>query len=392
MNKPQQTMWHTVIVGGGAAGLFCAGSFGAEKLLLEHNAQAGAKLSISGGGKCNFSNLLVSPRQYVSRCPHFCHDALAAFRPPDFMRLLRENNVVFEEKENGQLFARRAADITRLLIRRAKEQNTHLKTGVEVLKIHREQDAFRTETSAGIFYSLNVVIATGGLSYPALGAGGFAAKTAAQLGLAVTEQRPVLVALRVPKQWRETCRRLAGNSLQAEVLVGKHKEAGALLFTHEGFSGPVILQSSLYWKEGEEIQINFLPSADAATLLQKNKNLPASFSKILAPYINARLCKTWLGPLDVRAADAKKETLRAAAQRLNQFTFVPAGTAGYTHAEATAGGIDCAAFNPHTMECKRIGGLFVIGEALDVTGRLGGYNLHWAWASAAAAANALKKR
>lgn len=392
MNHTQQPIWHTVIVGGGAAGLFCAGSFGAEKLLLEHNPQVGVKLSITGGGKCNFSNLRISPRDYVSQSKHFCHNALAAFGPQNFIHLLQENHIPFEEKENGQLFAQHAADITRLLVRRAQDMHTHIKTCVEVLKIQKEKDIFRIETSAGIFYSLNLVLACGGLSYPALGASGLAAKAAAQLGLPVIEQRPVLVSLQAPKPWREICRQLAGNSLEALVTVGKHKEEGSLLFTHEGFSGPVILQTSLYWREEQEIRINFMPIADAASVLQQHKNEALSFSKILAPYINVRLCKTWLGPLDVRASDAKKETLLAAARQLNQFAFIPSGTGRYTHAEATAGGLDCACFNPHTMECKDTTGLFAIGEALDVTGRLGGYNLHWAWASAAAAANALKQR
>lgn len=392
MTYAQQPIWHTLIIGGGAAGLFCAGSFGAEKVLLEHNPQVGAKLNISGGGKCNFSNIGVSPRDYVSHSKHFCHNALASFKPQHFLQLLQENHIPFEEKENGQLFAHRAADITQMLTLRAQEMHTHIKTHVEVLKIQKEKDIFRTETSAGTFYSLNLVLACGGLSYPALGASGFAAKAAAQLGLPVIEQRPVLVSLQAPKPWRESCRQLAGNSLEALVSVGKHKEKGSLLFTHEGFSGPVILQTSLYWQEEQEIRINFMPSADVMAVLQQHKNEPVPFSKILSPYINARLCKTWLGPLDVRASDAKKETLLAVVRQLNQFSFIPSGTGGYTHAEATAGGIDCACFNPHTMECKNMAGLFAIGEALDVTGRLGGYNLHWAWASAAAAAQLLKQR
>ena len=392
MKTTSQPVWHTIIIGGGAAGLFCAGCFGAEKLLLEHNTQPGQKLNVTGGGKCNFTNLFVSPRHYVSQSKHFCHNALAAFAPQVFMRLLQQNNIPFEEKEDGKLFAQKATDITRLLIRRAKDRNTHIRTGVEVLKITKENQLFCVYTSAGVFQSNNLVLASGGLSYPALGASGFTAKAANQLGLKLIMQRPALVSLTAPKQWRSLCRSLAGNSLPAEVRLAKHKEEGSLLFTHEGFSGPVILQSSLYWQEGEKVRINLLPSCNVADFLQKHKNETAVFSKILSSFINPRLCRTWLGPLDVKACEAKKETLQKAALHLNDFTFVPAATGGYTRAEVTAGGIDCGLFDPHTMQCKSVEGLFVIGEALDVTGRLGGYNLHWAWASAAAAGKCLQEQ
>ncbi len=392
MANSARFIWHSIIVGGGASGLFCASSYGAPKLLLEHNEHPGAKLAVTGGGKCNFSNLYVSKRDYFSQSKHFSHAALAAFRPQDFIHLLEEEKIPFDTLSNGQLFARNARAITQMLISRAKHNHTDIRCKTEVLKIHRERDFFRLETSRGIFYTANLVLATGGLSYPALGATGFAFRTAQELGLPVVPLRPALAGLRVPAPLKPLCRQLAGNSLTAAITLGKHTELGSLLFTHEGISGPVVLQTSLYWQEGQAIRVNFLPDIQVADFLQEHKKEKSCFSKILSSRINAKIVKTLLADKDVPAAEAKKDVLLAAAQMLNAFSFIPSGTSGYTRAEVTAGGIDTTVFYPATMECKRLPGLFCIGEALDVTGRLGGYNLHWAWASAAAAARTLAQR
>ncbi len=385
-------IWHSIIVGGGASGLFCASSYQAPKLLLEHNTRTGVKLCVSGGGKCNFSNKHLSSRDYLSGAKHFCHSALAAWRPEHFIHLLEEEHIAFDELENGQLFAQDARKIAAALHRRALQHNTDIRCRCEVVKAKQENGLFRLETSAGTFYTSHLIIATGGLSYPQLGATGFAFRTAQELGLRCTELRPALVGLRVPLEMRPLCRQLVGSSTAVQITVGKHTETGPLLFTHEGISGPAVLQISLYWQEGQSVQVNFLPEINAVDFLRQHKNSTAYFSKLFAPWLHTKIAKTLLADKDVRAADAKKEILLEATQRLQAFSFVPAATSGYTRSEVTAGGVDCSQFRPGTLECKTIPGLFYIGEALDVTGRLGGYNLHWAWASAAAAARALATR
>lgn len=388
MHKP----WHTIILGAGAGGLMCAGSFGTRKLVLEHNDRPGAKLSVTGGGKCNFSHEALSAKDYVSTRPHFCQPALAAFTPQDFTQLLRAAPIPFTRLENGQLFARRAADITQWLFQRAQAAQTVFSFQTQVLQVRREKDLFCVHTSRGPYYAAHVVVACGGLSYPALGASALAWQLAGSLGLPAVPPRPALVGLRAPKPLRDTCAALAGRSLPVSIRVGKHREEGPLLFTHEGISGPAVLQSSLYWQEGQMLEINFLPGTEVLAFLRAHKQSPELFSRLLNEKLPAKISQALLGPLDQRAADASKEVLLAAAQCLNRWELHPAGTAGYTKAEVTAGGLDTASFYPGTLECKSIPGLFAVGEALDVTGRLGGYNLHWAWASAMAAARALAGR
>ena len=370
----------------------CAGSYRTPKLLLEHNTQTGAKLAVSGGGKCNFTHLNLSERDYLCSGKHFCHNALAAFTPFDFVQLLQQAAIPFTETEPGRLFARSAKEVAEFLHRRARQNHTEITTSVQVLSLKKEKDIFCIQTSSGNIFSRYVVLATGGLSYPQLGASGFAYQTARALGLEVTELRPALAGFCAPEPVRSVCRALAGNSLEAEVSVGKRTEKGALLFTHEGVSGPAVMQVSLYWQEGQSVCINLLPGKEAETLLRAHKNEPLLFSRILSPVLSPKIAKIWLKECDVRASDATNISLRAAAQKLNRFEFIPTQTTGFSRAEATAGGIDVRQIRPATMECKTVPGLFVIGEALDVTGRLGGYNLHWAWASAAAAAKELRNR
>ncbi len=388
----EKQIWHSILIGGGASGLFCAGSYAAPKLLLEHNKQAGRKLNITGGGKCNFTNLYVKDKAYVCGEKHFCHAALAAFGPQDFVRLLEKAHISYSEKTQGQLFARNAAEITGFLIRRAKENHTEILCGCEVLRITKEHGLFCVQTSRGNYCGKNVVIASGGLSYPQLGASAFAWRAAKELGLETAAPRPALVSLALPSPYNRICRNLAGNSLLAEIRCAKQKERDMLLFTHDGISGPAVLQISLYWQEGEKILVNFLPDVQVQGYLQCHKNRPELFSKILSPFLPARILREWLGEWDVRAADAKKDALLAAARRLNAFACIPVGTGGFRRAEITAGGLNVKQFDARSMECKQQKGLFVIGEALDVGGRLGGFNLHWAWASAKAAAAALAAR
>ena len=383
------TVFHTAVIGAGAGGLFCAGSFDRHKIVLEQHEKIAQKLRVSGGGKCNFSNRFVSAKDYLSASPHFCKNALAAFGPRDFLRLLDENRISYEERADGQLFAFDAGDIVRLLTARAKKANTVLRTGTRVQEILQKDGLFILHTTRGTVRARHVVLATGGLSFPALGGGISGTKIAQSLGFSVVAQRPALCGFIFPKALRERFCTLAGNSLRTEVKTGKTRFTGDLLFTHEGISGPAVLNLSLYWQEGQEVFINFLPGKNAADLLYAQKNTARTFSAALKNDLSPKITKTLLAPLPDNLADAPKTVLTAAARALNAFSFIPDRTAGYTKAEVTAGGIDCAQINPHTMESKLLPCFYVIGEALDVTGRLGGFNLQWAWSSAAAAAQKL---
>jgi len=386
------TLFHTAIIGGGASGLFCAGSFDTPKIVLEARSQPAAKVAISGGGKCNFSNRFVTAADYVSKQPHFCKSALAAFTPDDFTALLDADNIPWEERTDGKLFALQQGDIARWLIQRAKKHNTTLACNVRVLDITRQNDLFLLTTSAGLIRAQHVVLATGGISYPQAGGNRFGLTMARHLHLPVTEPRPALCGLLLPKEKRSIFARLAGNSLPVRVKYRQHTFEDALLFTHEGFSGPAILQISLFWQEGEPIEIDFLPGQDALSLFQQHKNSRTTLAGALAPYLPSKIAHTLLGPLQRDLANASKKHLQEAAAVVHRFQFLPQGTAGYTKAEVTAGGIDTRSLHASTCEVRTQPGLFIIGELLDVTGRLGGFNLHWAWCSATVAADTLKKR
>lgn len=388
----KNTVFHTAIVGGGAAGLFCAGSFSnGPKIVLEHNSNWAVKVSVSGGGKCNFSNRTVLASDYLSQNKHFVKSALAAFKPGDFLALLDEARLPWEERENGQLFARNAQDIVKFLLRRAQKTNAELCSHVEVLDILPEKNGFTLSTSLGTLHARQVVLATGGLSYPALGASGFGLKMARKWGLNTVEPRPALAGLTLPKEWRENLKHLAGNSVAVSLSCGGKTFTGPLLFTHEGISGPAVLQASLYWTPNTPVTVNFMPGTNVLEAFRALKNSTKTFSHALADKLSPKVAKHLLGPLERDLANASRAELLAASARLNQFTFVPTSTAGYTRAEVTAGGIDTREINPVTFETRKIPGLYVIGELLDVAGRVGGFNLHWAWSSAFGAARALEK-
>lgn len=386
------SFYHTAIIGAGASGLFCAGSFDAPKIVLEANTRPAQKVNVSGGGKCNFTNRFVSAADYDSQRPHFCKSALAAYTPLDFLHMLEEQHITWNERDNGQLFANRSSDIVQLLLRRAKEHRTTLALGVRVLDIEPMTGGFLLRTSKGPIHAQYVVLASGGLSFPALGGNGFGIKIARKLGLSVIPQRPVLCGLTFPKELRPLGKELAGNSVPVILRQGKKRFEGPLLFTHEGISGPAVLRLSLFWQPDSPVEIDFLPHQNAAEILAAQKNSSKTVSGAFVPALPHHVAKTWLAPWDVPLANATREQLRAAAQRVNHFSFKAVGTAGYTKAEATAGGIDTREINPATFEVRRVPGLFVTGELLDVTGNLGGFNLHWAWASGFAAAQALRQR
>ncbi len=382
--------YHTAIIGAGASGLFCAGSFQTSKIILDHNKFPGVKVGVSGGGKCNFTNLHLQADNYLCQQKHFCKNALASFTPHDFVRLLDEASISYEERSHGQLFAQNAQDIVRFLVKRAQKAHTDFSLNTQVLDVERTTDGFVLRTSSGLLRAQHVVLATGGLSYPALGASPFGWKLARQLGLSLIEPKPALCGLTFPRELRERCKLLAGNSTLATVKVGKYTFTEQLLFTHEGISGPAVLSASLYWDEGEKITINFLPDVNMLDVLHAHKNTNQKISNII--HLPGKMAHILLGPLDQPLANITRHTLQAATQTLQAFEFIPAGTSGYSRAEVTAGGIDVREINPRTFETKRIPGLYIIGELLDVTGQLGGFNLHWAWASGHGAGRDLSKK
>ena len=382
--------YHTAIVGAGASGLFCAGSFQASKIVLDHNPRPGVKLAVSGGGKCNFTNRSLCAANYVSTRKHFCKNALAAFKPTDFIHLLQENHLSYEERTHGQLFANNAQEIVQFLVKRAKAAHTDFSFNTQVLSMEKTNAGFILQTSGGPLQAHQVVLATGGLSYPALGASSFGIQIARQFDLSIVAQRPALCGLTFPKELRDVCKELAGNSTQATVQVGKHSFTEQLLFTHEGISGPAVLSASLFWKEGETVRLNLLPGLDMLSWINEHKTLNKNISSQLP--LPGHMARIWLGNLDIPLANASKRQLQDIIKRLTQFELVPTGTSGYTKAEVTAGGIDPQELNSSTFEVKKVPGLYIIGELLDVTGELGGFNLHWAWASGYCAGQNLAKK
>ena len=388
-----ENIFHTAIIGAGASGLFCAGSFNARKIVLDHNSSPGRKVAVSGGGKCNFSNLYLSSADYLCQQKHFCKNALAAFTPRHFIRLFEKEKIAYQERENGCLFAQNAQDVVRFLVERAKKNQTTFSLSTQVLAVlPQKQGGFILHTSKGTLYAQHVVLASGGLSYPSLGASSFGGQVARQLGLHIVQQRPALCGLTLPKAQQNSFRHLAGNSLAASVTTGRKTFTGQLLFTHEGFSGPCVLNASLFWLPSAEVIVDFLPGINVQEVLANSKNSTRTLCAALATYIPTKISKTILGPVEQSLANAPKKELQEAASRLNRFSFVPTGTSGYTKAEVTAGGIDTSVINPTTFEVKNTPGLYIIGELLDVTGRLGGFNLHWCWASAYSCARALSRK
>ncbi|MBS0526390.1 MAG: NAD(P)/FAD-dependent oxidoreductase [Proteobacteria bacterium] len=362
-----------VVVGAGAAGLMCAmraGQRGRKVLLLDHAEKVGKKILISGGGRCNFTNLEARPEAFLSDNPHFCKSALARYTQHDFIALVDKHRIAWHEKTLGQLFCDGSArQIVAMLLAECDA------VGVDVRVAHRPTAIERTDrfvvcTDKGEFDAAALVLASGGLSIPKMGATGFAHETARRFGLKIVETRPALVPLtaKVPD--------LAGVSLPVEARCGKAVFREAMLFTHRGLSGPAILQISSYWKPGREIAIDLLPGVDAARFLKERKHARprAETRTLLAEVMPQRLAAVLEG--------AKPESL-------NDWRITPTGTEGYAKAEVTAGGIDTNELSSRTLEARKVPGLFVIGEAVDVTGWLGGYNFQWAWSSGWAAGEAV---
>jgi len=386
-----------IVIGAGAAGMMCAiraGHRGRSVLVLDHAKAPGDKIRISGGGRCNFTNIHAGPKNFLSANPHFCKSALARFTPADFVAMVDRHKIAWHEKTLGQLFCDDSAkDIIHMLLDEMRAAGAEWQLRTEILGVEKTADGFRVETSEGGYDCASLVIATGGKSIPKMGATGFAYRVAEQFGLAITETRPGLVPLTLDPALLEAIAPLSGISAPAEIRHGKTAFREALLFTHRGLSGPAILQISSYWREGEGITVDIEPDVDLLQHLKRAKqtNGRQSAQTALAEILPKRLAQylTEREGISGNMADLSDKALTRLADAAQNWTVKPSGSEGYRTAEVTLGGIDTSALDSKTMEAKAVPGLYFIGECVDVTGWLGGYNFQWAWASGFAAGESL---
>ena len=386
--------YDAIVLGAGAAGLMCAaraGQRGKRVLVLEKSDRPGKKILISGGGRCNFTNRGAGPANYLSANPHFAKSALARYTAQDFIELVESYGIAYHEKTLGQLFCDgRAQSIVDMLLAECAKGEVEIRCGEEVSGV-AHGDGFTVTTGAASYRADSLVIATGGPSIPKMGATGIAYDLARQFGLKVVEPRPALVPLTLGGE-DVLFRDLSGVSADVEARAGKAAFREAALFTHRGLSGPAILQASSYWKHGEPVTVDLLPDHAEGWLLDAKRAQPrATLRSLLRDALPQRLADTLAERLGIEGdlGNTGDKALRAAEDRLRRWAFLPNGTEGFAKAEVTAGGISTAELSSQTMEAKKLPGLYAIGEAVDVTGWLGGYNFQWAWASGVAAGEAL---
>jgi predicted Rossmann fold flavoprotein len=407
--------WDVVIVGAGAAGLFCAGvagQRGLKVLVIDHSDKIAEKIRISGGGRCNFTNRLLDAsapqKHFISQNPHFCRSALSRYTPQDFIDLVQKHGIAFHEKHKGQLFCDHSAeDIIRMLQAECEKGGATLWTGCGVKSVqHHTQDPhdphtthYVLKTDKGPVQTTSLVVATGGLSIPKIGATGWGYEVAAQFGLRLVERRPGLVPLTFDGAAWAPYAQLAGLALPVGIETGEKKNRmhfdEDLLFTHRGLSGPGVLQISSYWQEGTPIRVNLAPEVNLPERLQDAKlRSKKLLGNDLATLVPSRLAEAWVSQdlaLQRTSAEVPDKALNKLAEALSNWTLIPTGSEGYKKAEVTLGGVDTRDVSSQTMESKQPG-LYFIGEVVDVTGWLGGYNFQWAWASAHACAQALAAR
>lgn len=386
-----------LIIGAGAAGLFAGSRIakrGRKVLVLDHALKPAEKVRISGGGRCNFTNLETAPKCFLSQNPHFAKSALARYTPWDFCSLMAEHGLSWHEKTLGQLFCdQKSGAVIEMLLTELSQAGGQLRLETSVHEVRREDDRFLVHSSSGPISAQSLIIATGGLSIPKMGATGFAYQIAEQFGHAIVPTRPALVPMTFTDHHKQAFAELSGVSIAVEA----QAESGPpfvenLLFTHRGLSGPSVLQISSYWHQGEGITFDLLPGQNALDLVQsaKARSPRQPLSQFLGEHVPSRFAEWFPSSLDLtvskRLAELSNRQLDALAQTLKAWTLKPAGTEGWRTAEVTAGGVATDALSSRTMESQLQPGLFFIGECVDVTGWLGGYNFQWAWASAAAAA------
>ncbi len=378
-----------MVIGAGAAGLMCAseaGKRGRSVLLLDHARKLGEKIRISGGGRCNFTNLYTAPEAFLSANPHFCKSALRQYDQHDFISLVNKHKIAHHEKKLGQLFCGDSSqNIIDMLKAECDRAGVDLQMDRKVSAVHKREDGFHITLNSSTVKAQSLVIATGGLSIPKIGATGFGYLIAQQFGLNVLDQRPGLVPLVFDKDILARCKTLSGLSLDAQVAYAKTAFQEGLLFTHRGLSGPSILQISSYWRDAQPMSVNLAPDHDACAHLinrkarQPKQDVETCLSDMLPRRLAAEFCD--LVGVFGRLADRNDLALRKLGQLVNDWQLTPNGTEGYRTAEVTLGGVDTNELSSKTMEVRAVPGLFFIGEVVDVTGHLGGYNFQWAWSS-----------
>ena len=388
------TEWDVVIIGAGAAGLMCAieaGKRGRRVLVLDHANKPGKKILMSGGGRCNFTNLSVEPENFISHNPHFCRSALSRYTPWQFIDLVQKHEIAYHEKTLGQLFCNgKSKAIVEMLLAECADASVTVQLNTPIKKIQRQAEGgFLLDTHQGQVTCQSLVIATGGLSIPTMGASPFGYKVAEQFGLTVHSTRAALVPFTLHDQDKNHLSDLVGVAVPCEVSVAQQQFREGMLFTHRGLSGPAMLQISSYWQTGETLSVNFLPDEDLfALLVAAQKQTPTQLLKNVLPrYFPKRFVAVWLTDTEQQKtlADCSNALFREVADRFQAWQIQPNNTEGYRTAEVTLGGVDCDALSSKTFEVKTVPGLYFIGEVLDVTGWLGGYNFQWAWASGYAA-------
>jgi predicted Rossmann fold flavoprotein len=390
--------YDVAVIGAGAAGMMCAsvaGQRGRKVVLIDHAPRLAEKIRISGGGRCNFTNLQAGPQNYVSANPHFCRSALARYTPQDFIALVKRYRIAYHEKHKGQLFCDDSAEqIIDMLKAECERGGVAWRMPCKVEGIAKDSEGFRIDSSSGQIRAASVVIATGGLSIPKIGATDFAYRIAAQFGLKMIEPRPGLVPLTFdPKVW-EPFVPMSGIALEVDIETGQKKSRMQfredLLFTHRGLSGPAVLQISSFWQPGTPLMLNLVPETDVAeTLIAGKSVLKKNLGNLVSQWLPSRLAEGLLQAngfrADARIADMPDKQLRKLGDALNRWAIVPNGSEGYRKAEVTCGGVDTKELSQQTMMASKVPGLHFIGESVDVTGWLGGYNFQWAWASGVAA-------
>jgi len=389
-----------VVIGAGAAGMMCAavaGQRGRRVILLDHASKLGEKIRISGGGRCNFTNLNTAPEHFISRNPHFCRSALARYSPHDFIALVKSYGIGYHEKHRGQLFCDQSSEqIIELLRRECERGAVQWRMPCSVKAIRRENSGFVVATDQGEISTGRVVIASGGMSIPKIGASDYGLRVARQFGLKIVEPRPALVPLTFAAEVWQPFSALAGVSLPVRVSSGDGDFLEDLLFTHRGLSGPAILQISSYWHAGQALCLDLIPTLELeAVLCQLKEHGRQQLGRVLQSWLPRRLAEGWLQQAawsdwaECRLAEVPDQVLAGLGKSLQGWKLVPSGSEGWRKAEVMRGGVDTVELSQTTLEAKKVPGLHFVGEVVDVTGWLGGYNFQWAWASAHACGQAV---